>query len=205
MGCRNDGRSRKGIFIQNAATAMDISYPNGRYQYANCCYQVSVKARQRYTKPIAAWPAGFWRSIWTVLKNKASLRNCQHSFEQSIYKTTRYMLNRTYTTIKWRDKSQQLSDAIIFDNVHFERSVTGKNGALVVLFLDKCGNSCYLKMQVAENIKQDSIEKSAQPASAENCVIRSVAIAAVSRCWRAIFASQSPSILNLACFIGYTS
>lgn len=174
-------RWKEGYICPKCGSRHGYRLRNGRYQCAQCCYQVSVTAGTVLHKthlPLTKWFLAFY----LVCVDKRGISALQLSRQLGMtYKSAWYLLKRIRAAMGQRDAKHQLEGVIEFDDAYFGGPVRGKKRGrgtekakvFVALSLDSRGNPCHLKMHVTPNLKQASVRKFAQTAFAENSVIRS--------------------------------
>lgn len=154
---------------------------NGRFQCAECRRQSSVTAGTVLHKthiPLTKWFFAFY----FVCYDKRGISAVQlASMLGMTYKTAWYMLARIRVAMGQRNAKHQLSGVIEFDDSYFGGPTVGqkrgrgteKAKVFGALSLDHRGNPRYLKMQVTENIKKETVKSFAQSAFAEGSTIHS--------------------------------
>ena len=147
---------------------------NGRCQCAECRHQTSVTAGTVLHKthmPLTKWFLAFY----FVCYDKRGISAVQLMKMIGLtYKTAWYMLVRIRAAMGQRDANHQLSGDIEFDDSYFGGPTVGqkrgrgteKAKVFAALSLDYRGNPLFLKMQVTENIKKETVKKFAQSAFA---------------------------------------
>ena len=174
-------RWKEGYVCPKCGSRHGYRLRNGRYQCAQCRYQVSVTAGTVLHKthlPLTKWFLAFY----LVCLDKRGISAVQLSRQLGMtYKSAWYLLKRVRAAMGQRDEKHQLEGVIEFDDAYFGGAVRGKKRGrgtekakvFVAVSLDGQGNPRHLKMWVTPNLKQASVRKFAQAAFAENSVIRS--------------------------------
>ena len=141
------------------------------YQCKNCKYQCSVTAGtifHKTRKPLQKW---FWM-IFLITRTKTgqSILNMQKLLEIGCYKTAWTMAHKIHKAMQERNAIYQLGGLIEMDDAYFgERTVTGKRGrgaggkksVLIAVGTQRYKGKTkpsFLKMEVIENLKKESVE-----------------------------------------------
>jgi transposase-like protein/predicted RNA-binding Zn-ribbon protein involved in translation (DUF1610 family) len=149
------------------------------YQCTNCKHQASVTAGTIFHKtrtPLRIW----FRVIFLVSKDKLGVSALYLSKEFPIsYPTAWTMLHKIRKAMGDRDAQYQLSDIIEIDEGYFGSSTenqkrgrgTGKSKVLVSVSVDKKGNPQFAKMNIIEDLKEETIQTNIEENTEENSTV----------------------------------
>jgi len=141
------------------------------YQCKKCKYQVSVTAGtifHKSRKPLKKW---FWM-IFLITRSKSgqSIRYLQRLLKIGCYKTAWTMAHKIHKAMQERDTQYKLSGLMEIDDAYFgERTVSGKRGrgaggkssviiAIGIRIYKEKVKPSFLKMEVTDNMKKQSVE-----------------------------------------------
>ena len=141
------------------------------YQCKNCKYQVSVTAGtifHKSRKPLKKW----FYMIFFITRSKTgqSIRHLQEMLQIGCYKTAWTMAHKIHKAMQERDSLYKLGGLLEMDDAYFgERTVTGKRGrgaggkssvliAVGTRIYKDQEKPSYLKMEVTDNMKKQSVQ-----------------------------------------------
>jgi transposase-like protein len=140
------------------------------YECTSCHYQASVTAGTVMDKTRIKLQIWFW-AIYLVGRDKRGLSATMLSRELGVsYKSSWFMLHRIRKAMADRDSGYNLNGIVELDDAYFGSSDEGgkrgrgttKSKVVVGLSLSSEGRPQYLKMQVVENLKKETIAEFAQ-------------------------------------------
>lgn len=143
------------------------------YQCKDCHYQVSITAGtvfHKTRKPLVLW----FLMIYLITKSKTgqSISCLQSLLQIGCYKTAWMMAHKIHKAMQEREANYQLGGILELDDAYFgEKTVTGKRGrgagkkstvlvAVGTRMYEGKSLPSFLKMDVVENMKKQSVKKS---------------------------------------------
>lgn len=179
--CLANFRWQNGYVCPKCGCSHAYLLQNGRYQCAECRHQTSVMAGTVLHKTHMSLTKWFFLFYFACYDKRGISAVQLASLIGTTYKTAWYMLRRIRSAMGQRDETHQLSGVIEFDDAYFGGPTVGKKRGrgtekvkvFVALSLDKRGNPLYLKMQVTQDIRKESVKKFAQSAFQKGSTIHS--------------------------------
>lgn len=171
----------KGFVCPRCGASHHCVLANGMFQCVSCRHQASVTAgtvMHGSHVPLTKW----FLAMYFVSQDKRGISAVQLQSAIGVtYKTAWYLLARIRKAMRQRDDMHRLSGTVEFDDAFFGGPTIGKKRGrgtektkvFVALSLDQRGNPRYLKMKVAQNIKQAAVRSFAQGAITLGSVIHS--------------------------------
>ena len=150
-----------------------------QYQCANCRHQTSLTANtvmHRSHLPLTKW---FW-AIYLVACDKRGISALALAGKIEVcYETAWNMLRRIRGAMEMRDERYVLGGIVEFDDSYFGGKIKGKEGrgagnqpVFVAVSKNDKGHPVYLRMQVTNNVRSDSIEDFARERIAYGSVVQ---------------------------------
>jgi transposase-like protein len=154
-------------FICPECGSREFSFIKSRkiFQCKHCRQQTSLTAGTVMHKthlPMTTW---FW-AIYLTVRDKRGISATQLAAELEIcYESAWYLLLRIRTAMSQRDRDYLLSGIVELDDTYFGATVQGgkrgrgtsKTSIMVAISKDEKGHPQYLKMQVLDNLKGETI------------------------------------------------
>lgn len=135
------------------------------YQCKGCRYQLSLTAGTIMHRSHLSLLIWFW-AIYLVSKDKRGYSATQLSKELDLpYNTAWFLLHRIRSAMTQRDENYQLSGIVELDDTYLGKPKKGgkrgrgtkKTKVIVAVSKTDDGKPIYIKMQVVENLKSDTI------------------------------------------------
>lgn len=174
-------RWRSGFRCPRCGERRHCRLSNGTIQCAACHHQTTVTAGTIMHRSHVALTKWFL-ALYFVSQDKRRISAMQLCSVIGVtYKTAWYLLARIRKAMGQRDDKHQLSGLVELDDAFFGAPTSGKKRGrgtekakvFVALSLDAAGKPQLLKMQVAKNIKRESVRRFAERAILPGSTIRS--------------------------------